>query len=437
MDIERMKKLLNSKIEVGKKVNEVREVVKNYNKEKQDMYDYTEKLFKPSIKAQKDIKKAIDDKQDELINQIQINDELANMKQNQVIAKLQQNNNKQDEIITNIQENQKALTKGLSDLIEPYQREIIFRDELPKMIEDKGSDEDLIQLGDDEKDLIELGDDKADEVEPSTSKKKIKSLNIDKGIDDDYITFLDGKQLPLPSKVLNENMDIDKIKKQVVSKYNYSQKYITENSTKKGKPFKKLTPSQLHLYNKHKESLEYFNDYFKRLQNIEDSKKYVGEGIYTQKKRNAYKISQNGQYGGLVIDLPKLYGHLKVVAHKNGQKVYDKQADFDTLDLLTKRFNSKKKYSELARSVFNDLNRLSEIPKHRTSKKYSKLGSGVVYYNNPQDLLSRLELLGGSMSAGNNSNDIREEFVNIAHMLNKLKVINNKQMNGIMKNYLF
>ena len=436
MDIERMKKLLNSKIEVGKKVNEVREVVKNYNKEKQDMYDYTEKLFKPSIKAQKNIKKAIDDKQDELINQIQINDELANMKQNQVMAKLQRNNNKQDEIITNIQENQKALKKGFSDLIEPYQREIIFRDELPRMIEDKGSDEDLIQLGDDE-DLIQLGDDKADEVEASTSKKKVKSLNIDKGIDDDYITFLDGKQLPLPSKVLNENMDTDNIKKQVVSKYNYSLKYITENSTKKGEPLKKLKPSQLNIYQKHKKSLEYFDDYFKRLQNIEDSKKYVGEGIYTQKKRNAYKISQNGQYGGLVIDLPKLYGHLKVVAHKNGQKVYDKQADFDTLDLLTKRFNNKKKYSELARSVFNDLNRLSEIPIHRTSKKYSKLGSGVVYYNNPQDLLSRLELLGGSMSAGNDSNDVREEFVNIAHMLNKLKVINNKQMNGIIKNYLF
>ena len=161
MDIERMKKLLNNKIEVGKKVNEVREVVKNYNKEKRDMFDYTEKLFQPTIKAQKDIKKAIDDKQDELINQIQINDELANMKQNQVIAKLQQNNNRQNEIITNIQENQKALKKGFSDLIEPYQREIIFRDELPKMIEDKGSDEgvNLIELGDDDnKDLIHLSD---------------------------------------------------------------------------------------------------------------------------------------------------------------------------------------------------------------------------------------------------------------------------------------
>ena len=124
------------------------------------------------------------------------------------------------------------------------------------------------------------------------------------------------------------------------------------------------------------------------------------------------------------------------MAHKNGQKVYDKQADFDTLDLLTKRFNSKKKYSDLARSVLNDLNRLSEIPIHRTSKKYSKLGSGVVYYNNPQDLLSRLELLGGSISAGNDSSDVRQEFANIVHLLNKLNVIDNKQVNDLMKEYL-
>ena len=410
-----MKKLLNSKIEVGKKVNEVREVVKNYNKEKQDMYDYTEKLFKPSIKAQKDIKKSIDDKQDELINQIQINDELANMKQNQVIAKLQQNNNKQDEIITNIQENQKALTKGLYDIIEPYQREIIFRDELPKMIEDKGSD------------------DEADKVEPSTS--KIKS-DLDIGFSNEEIMKLTNRNLPPPSIILKSYLDntlnLNLFMKEIGEKIkDLGRKKGTLNSKKSLKQNQKEKILEL------SDDIELLRKYKRRIDIIEEGAKTVGTGIYTQKKRNAYKISQNGQYGGLVIDLPKLYGHLKVVAHKNGKKVYDKQADFDTLDLLTKRFNNKKKYSELARLVFNDLNRLSEIPIHRTSKKYSKLGSGVVYYNNPQDLLSRLELLGGSMSAGNNSNDIREEFLNIAHMLNKLKVINNKQMNGIIKNCLF
>ena len=86
--------------------------------------------------------------------------------------------------------------------------------------------------------------------------------------------------------------------------------------------------------------------------------------------------------------------------------------------------------------MFNDLNRLSEIPTHKTSKKYSKLGSGVFYYNDPQDLLPRLELLGGSMYAGNNSNAVREKFSNIVHKLNKLKIINNKQMSDLIKEYL-
>ena len=102
---------------------------------------------------------------------------------------------------------------------------------------------------------------------------------------------------------------------------------------------------------------------------------------YTQPKRNAYKIKSNGQYGGLMIDLPKLIGQLRLVASKNGEKVLDEQADFDTIDLLTKRFNSKR-YSPVSQILFDQLNKLSEILIHRSSKKFSKIGSGVVYYNN-------------------------------------------------------
>ena len=90
----------------------------------------------------------------------------------------------------------------------------------------------------------------------------------------------------------------------------------------------------------------------------------VGQGIYTQKKRNAYKINPNtGVYGNVNIDLPKLYGQLKLIAHKDGKKVYDKQVDFDTFDLLTKRFN-RKNCSPLSKMVFDDLNRISDIPIH-------------------------------------------------------------------------
>ena len=49
MDIERMKKLLTSGIEAGNKVKVVREVVKTYNRQKQDMYGDTAEILKPSI----------------------------------------------------------------------------------------------------------------------------------------------------------------------------------------------------------------------------------------------------------------------------------------------------------------------------------------------------------------------------------------------------
>ena len=69
------------------------------------------------------------------------------------------------------------------------------------MIEDKGSDEDQIQLGDDEKDLIELGDDKDDEVKPSTSKMKPKIMDPDQGMSDEYKKYLNENNLPLPSQI--------------------------------------------------------------------------------------------------------------------------------------------------------------------------------------------------------------------------------------------
>ena len=121
-----------------------------------------------------------------------------------------------------------------------------------------------------------------------------------------------------------------------------------------------------------------------------------------------------------------------MIAYKNGQKVYDKQADPDTIDLLTKRYNSKKKYSDISKMIFNELNQISDIPIHRTSNKFKKMGPGVIYFNNPKDLMNRLELLGGAINAGNDG--VKEEFSRIAHTLNKLGVISNKQLNDLFEN---
>ena len=165
----------------------------------------------------------------------------------------------------------------------------------------------------------------------------------------------------------------------------------------------------------------------------EGKKTILGTG-YTQPKRNAYKISSGGQYGNLIIDVPKLMGQLHLVANKDGNKVLDKKVDFDTLDLLTKRFNSKKKYSDLSKIIFNQLNKLSEIPIHRSSKKYSKIGSGVVYYNDTNDLIDRMELLGGSILAGNDG--AKSEFSEIVHKLFQLGKIDNGKLNDLLEVYV-
>lgn len=53
-----------------------------------------------------------------------------------------------------------------------------------------------------------------------------------------------------------------------------------------------------------------------------EGSKTIGTGIYTQQKRNAYKIDPvKHTHGDLLIDVAKLNGLLKLIAYKDDQKV--------------------------------------------------------------------------------------------------------------------
>ena len=86
--------------------------------------------------------------------------------------------------------------------------------------------------------------------------------------------------------------------------------------------------------------------------------------------------------------------------------------------------------------LINKYNVLSIYATNLSNLKYykTKSGSGMVYFNNPQQLLDRLELLGGSILAGNNG--VIPEFSQIAHLLNQMKVISKKQLNDLIKTYI-
>ena len=102
--------------------------------------------------------------------------------------------------------------------------------------------------------------------------------------------------------------------------------------------------------------------------------------------------------------------------------------------LLAKPLNKKPHKNTL--DLINKYNVLSIYATNLSNLRYykTKSGSGIIYFNNPHQLLHRLELLGGSILAGNNG--VINEFSQIAHLLNKMKVISNKQLNNLLQSYV-
>ena len=96
---------------------------------------------------------------------------------------------------------------------------------------------------------------------------------------------------------------------------------------------------------------------------------------------------------------------------------------------------SKRPREETLNNIKN-YNILSIYATNLSNLKYykTKSGSGMIYFNNPHQLLDRLELLGGSILAGNNG--VINEFSQIAHLLNQMKVISKKQLNDLIKTYI-
>ena len=102
--------------------------------------------------------------------------------------------------------------------------------------------------------------------------------------------------------------------------------------------------------------------------------------------------------------------------------------------LLAKPQNKKPHKNTL--DLISKYNVLSIYASNLSNLRYykEKSGSGMIYFKNPHQLLNRLELLGGSILAGNNG--VIPEFSKLAHLLKQIKVISNKQLNDLLKTYI-
>ena len=70
----------------------------------------------------------------------------------------------------------------------------------------------------------------------------------------------------------------------------------------------------------------------------------------------------------------------------------------------------------------------------QTAEAY-KQGSGIRYFYNPRTLVDRLELLGGSIMAGNGS--AKNEFYEIPHVLRRLGLIKDDALRDLLQGYVF
>ena len=371
MDIAKLKKLADQAREAGKLMKEVT-AYKNFLKDKEHMHDIT------------------------------MSDQFKTLRE-PLIEQQKKTDARQDKIIDQLQKNQVALTSGIQDIM-------TLNKELPQLEpEDFGGPREL-----------------------PAPEEKVLIADINKRFNEEDLKIIKKNNLVLPSDLLT-----------------YTKKQLDDYGEEIKETNKKITFELAGLRRTKKE------DVSQKIQEKESEqktmKKYAdaidhllisylymgtpkkGKGL-KQPKRNAYKI-QDGQYGGLGIDLPRLFNEMKLDVFRGGKLLYSADADKSLINLITKRFNPKTKYSINAVRIFNDLNTLANMPQHRSSGKTRMVGSSVTYYNDPNQLADRLKILIGGIVAGNTSPLILNDLSQINDELLRIGAIDQSMHEKFFKKY--
>ena len=323
---------------------------------------------------------------------------------------------KQDAVIDQLKANQLALTGGLRDLVESNRDVLTLQQELPQI------------------------------ATPLEEESGVTQASVENRFDKNDKIILKNFGLPKPSELMGmADGNLEAIKqaslahaKEVSKKISGKKRHIT-SLEKKAVTVPQKDRDDLESFTREKKSL---STYANTVDDVLNLRKYYvkpkqGSGIrkYKQPKRNAYKISDSA-YGNLSVDVPRLINEMKLNVFRGGKLIYEADADKSLIDLLTKRFNPRKRYSLNAVKIFNDLNLLANLPRHPSSGKSKLLGSGVVYYNDPNELAERMKILVGSMAAGNNSPVIKNDLSMINDEFLRIGAIDQTMHEKFYKKYI-
>ena len=392
MNVEKFKKQVEETLEADQALRAVGRELQEYDDQRQDLRIERAEIYQPIVTQVKEVKKSIDDRQDKLLD------------------KLTENQNTLATAIIGM-----APTPTASAPLPPIEG---FAS--PKFTE---------------------------------SISPLYNADIDKHFTPEEIKRLMEYQLPAPSDVMKLVMkndlnwrEFDKSLGKLNQDLGRKKGHLSKS--KKSKEENALAidnlTNDIKLIQKYKNRIKLLDEGQSLL-----SPSFTGKGLHKKSKRNTYKIdSVSGQYGGLMINVPRLMNEMVVEAVKGGGGiVYEQPADKSLVDLLTKRYKPNGKYSSKAIQIFQDLTRLANIPKQRSSGKRKLLErsqglspqprrGGQIYYTSPDDLMKRLILLTGTRAAGNNNLDLRNEISEILDHLLKNEKITKKQYDGFIKKHM-
>ena len=359
---------------------------------------------------------------------------ITKLEEKRIESQKKSDDERQDKLITQLQDNQRAITTELRDI--KFDRQALL-EELPGTA------------------AIEHPEyKKAPPIPPRPWEKpeeQVKSTSIDlkKKFNKEEKEILLSYDLPSAEDLINLSAeDLLKIKDEV-SKINTNE--IGRKKTKitkklQSKALAKEDPKYIEL-EREKITLDKYKEFIESLlTNVDIFSKGSGAPLraerggihkrkYKQPKRNAYKI-QNSHFGGLLVDYPKLMNNMLLDVYKNNQLVYRDKADRSLIDLLTKRYNPKTKYSINAVRIFNDLNLLTNMAKHKSSKKSNMIGSSLVDGSDPNKLAKRLEIIVGSLNAGNNSRILKNDLTLINNELYRIGAITKEMHDAMVKKFI-
>ena len=374
MNIEEVKKIIQNKIQANEAAHEVRSQIKTYIHEKQNVREGFKETFKPLIETSEKVKESIDTQQNKLIKQLQEN-QLA--------------------LSEGLDKNRLAITSGFDKM-----------DEVKKWDLQQLPGYEAVEEFEESK-AIEEPEGIEDEENPEY-KLTINDFNIINGIEPNYSDPEGEKLINITKKSLDS----------ILSQGSFNQnKYLLKNIDPNKRLLKVMKKKIFLSYDK--EEID------KNLMNKDsiDTLNFLGLKLPSEYKEKS------------LSDLDKALKKSQIELNRYKDK-FKNVAKFDYFEGKRIAYPKNKNPTKTT---------LENIAEHNILENYNynlnllreykdKTGTGITYFNNSQQLVKRLELLAGSIIAGNNG--VKQEFSQIAHLLHQLKVITKKTLNDLLKKYI-